>query len=612
MSHIDSQVRAARRILLLNRWLRQWGWCLGAVASMWIVILLVDRLAGIDFPLHWVALGGFLLSLVVSCVWMLLTGEAELQAAVALDKAAGLRERVSSSLQVRSMDDPFARAVQADADRVLAGLSARRLMPLQWSGSLSFGGVILLIGALLLLLPEFDLIKKKEAEASTQHMAQAASRMREVVAQPVSALSQLAEKNADEELNKQIKELEDALKPEMDKDPDVLRREAVKKLDKLQDTLKSKANEDRFKALDETRKRLKQMSSPEDPKGEAAKLLESLSSGDFEQARKETRELQERLAQRAREGKLDEKQAEQIKKQLNEIAQKLEQAAQDKQSEREMQNMGMSRQDMERVLEALAKKDPKQLEKLAKELAERMKEQGVTQEQLERMMEKMAQRMEASKSLKEMAEKMANAGKQLEQGNTEAAQDELSEASDQLSEMEQLEQAMNELEAQMSMLDDARDELGKGEGEGEGEGQDGQCQGCDGKGFRKDGAPCPHCNGTGQGMGGAGRGSGPRERDDNVDVAFRNTKAKLKNMRGGKIVSQQYVKGQHLKGKSEVEFYDAATAAEIDATDALNRDRIPRAYRKGVRNYFDRLGDSFKPDQPAPKDEPATKSDDKK
>ena len=75
-------------------------------------------------------------------------------------------------------------------------------------------------------------------------------------------------------------------------------------------------------------------------------------------------------------------------------------------------------------------------------------------------------------------------------------------------------------------------------------------------------------------------------------------------MKGGKIVSQQFVKGQHLKGKSEVEFYDATSAAEIDATDALNRDRIPRAYRKGVRNYFDRLGDEFKPDK-SEKPEPA-------
>jgi hypothetical protein len=50
-----------------------------------------------------------------------------------------------------------------------------------------------------------------------------------------------------------------------------------------------------------------------------------------------------------------------------------------------------------------------------------------------------------------------------------------------------------------------------------------------------------------------------------------------------------------LKGQSQVEYQEAATAAEIDATNALDKDRVPRIYRKAVRNYFDRLGDRFKP-----------------
>ncbi|RIK64187.1 MAG: hypothetical protein DCC65_14855 [Planctomycetota bacterium] len=593
MSILEKQVRQARRRLWLNRWLRIWGWCLFGSGCIWTALLLVDRLLGIDFPLEWLALGGACISLVVSVVWLACTQDPELAAAIELDRAAGLRERVSTCLEVPSADDPFAAAVHADAERSVAGLSARRLIPVQWSGSLSYGSAMLIVAALLLLLPEFDLLKKKEAQAGLQSQIAAASRMREVVAQPVSALSQLAEKQGDEELNKQIKELENALKPDVQKDPDVLRRETVKQLDKLQDALKNKANEDRFKALDETKKRLRQMAAPEDAKGEAAKLIESMAAGDFQEAQKELKKLQENLAKRSRDGKLDPKQAEEMRKQLNELAQKLEKAAQDKQSQREMENMGMSKQDIQRVLDALAKKDPQQLEKLAKELAERMKDQGVSKEQLEKMIEKLAQRQEACKSLKEMGEKMANAGKQLEQSNTESAQEELSEAGEQLSEMEQLEQQLNEMEAQMSMLDEARDQLGDGEGEGEGQ-NEGKCSHCQGKGFRKDGAPCPNCNGTGDGMGGQGRGSGKRDRAETSDVDFKNQKVKGKNTKSGRVISQQYVKGEHLKGKSQVEFQDAATAAEIDATDALNRERIPRPYRKGVRNYFDRLGESFK------------------
>lgn len=592
MGTLDRQVRQAQRRLWLNRWLGQWGWCFFASTCLWTVLLLVDRLFGYDLALGWFGLAGLALSLLASGAWLSMTREPGIHAAVALDHAAGLKERISTGLQVRGNSrDPFAAAVVADAERCVAGLSARKLIPLRWTGSLSYGTAMLLVGALLLLLPEFDLLQREEAQAAAQAQRAAMSRMREVVAQPVTALSQLAEKHADGELDRQVKALEDALRQEAGKDPEVLRREAVKQLDKLQDTLKNKTNEDRFKALDETKKKLRQMGGPEDPKGEAAKLIEAMRSGDFEQAQKELKELQEKLAQRAREGKIDPEQAEQMRKQLSELAQKLQQASEDTQSKREMQNMGLSEKDMERVLNALAKKDPAQLEKLAKELAERLKEQGVTQGQLQKMMEKMAQRQEACKAMKEMGQKMADAAQKLEKGDTEAALDEMGEAGEMLSEMEQLEQQLNELEAQMSQLDEAREGLNESDSE-----VTGKCKPCGGKGFRKDGAPCPHCMGTGECMSGGGRGAGNRDRDDSVDVDFRNEKARVKTARGGRIISQQHVKGEHLKGKSEAEFFDAASAAEIEATDALNRERIPRAYRKAVRNYFDRLGDEFKPE----------------
>ena len=73
------------------------------------------------------------------------------------------------------------------------------------------------------------------------------------------------------------------------------------------------------------------------------------------------------------------------------------------------------------------------------------------------------------------------------------------------------------------------------------------------------------------------------------------SKAKIKTRKGGAIIGQMFVKGRQLKGSTDVEFYDAATAAEIDATDTLNKERIPRIYRKGIKNYFDRLGDSTRP-----------------
>jgi hypothetical protein len=61
-----------------------------------------------------------------------------------------------------------------------------------------------------------------------------------------------------------------------------------------------------------------------------------------------------------------------------------------------------------------------------------------------------------------------------------------------------------------------------------------------------------------------------------------------------------------------VEFQEAATAAEVDATNALDKDRVPRIYRKTVRNYFDRLGDRFKPPEAKTKEAEKPATDEKK
>lgn len=591
MTVIQRQVRNAKHRLWLNRWLRQWGWWLLAATLAWTIAWLAARLFALHLPMAWAALAGLAVSLVGSLVCLAVTREQDPLAAAALDEAAGLKERVSTGLHVsQSTDDPFAQAVVADAQRAVTGLSARQFIRLRWPRSLSLSAMMLMIAMLSLTLKEFDLLGKKEARAANETQQAALNRVRSAVAKPVSAIQKIAESNPDPTIDKEIKALQDAMKK--DGDPNVVRREAAKRLDRLEDALKSKADADRFKALGETKKRLKQMGESADPKGELSKLIEAMSSGDFKEAQEQIKKVQDQLAKHARDPKADPEKVAQMKKQLEELSNKLQKAAEDKQSEREMKNAGLSEKDIQRVLDTLAKKDPQQLEKLAKEMAERLKEKGMTKEQMEKLLNKIQERQQAAKQCEKMAEKMSGAAKQLEKGDAEAAKDQLGEAEQMLSEMEQMEQTMNELEGQMAQLDQARSDLNN-EGDEEHE-DDLQCKQCNGTGFRQDGSPCPHCKGTGQGPGGRGRGMGPRERDDNVQVGFENKKEKTLQNKNGSIISQQFVKGRPLKNQSETELFDAAKAAEVDATDSLDRERIPRIYRKGVRTYFDRLGDQFK------------------
>ena len=49
------------------------------------------------------------------------------------------------------------------------------------------------------------------------------------------------------------------------------------------------------------------------------------------------------------------------------------------------------------------------------------------------------------------------------------------------------------------------------------------------------------------------------------------------------------LRGVNIKGSSKVQFQEAVTAAQSDARNALNQDKVPRAYRDSVRDYFDDL-----------------------
>lgn len=587
MSKLQEQVRAAQRKLWINRWLVQWGWALLVSAGVWAIVVLTERLFVFGIPLGWTALACFGGGFLVSVAWLIASRDPIMAAAVALDKATGLHERVSTCVHVRAAPrGPFEHAVIADAENRIAGVPAARFVPLRWTSSLSLGSAMSILALLLVLLPPFDLLKNQEAQAGNSDRLRELNRIKSEIQPPVSILTKIAEKNPDLDVRKDLKELEDALRQDTPKSADAIRRETAKTLDRFQDALKNKADSDQFKALRETKKRLRQIAETADPKSQLSKLSDSLAAGDFAEAQKEINKLKEELAKRAKAGDSDPQQTKKLQNQLEELSKQIQQAAQDKQSQRELENAGLSEADAKRILQNLAKKDPEQLKKTAQELAERLKNSGMTQEQIQQMLQKMQQRQKACNQCNKMSQQMQQAAQQMGQGNLESAMDELGQAGEMLNEMEQMEQALNDIESQMADLNNSRDDMQQGEGQQ-------QCQNCGGTGFRPDGSPCPHCNGSGQGPQGGGRGSGARQRNDDAKTDTRSVKADVKTRNQGRIIGKQFVKGMMMKGESAVELHDAAAAAEIEATDDINRGRIPRSYRENVKRYFDKLGDDY-------------------
>ena len=98
-------------------------------------------------------------------------------------------------------------------------------------------------------------------------------------------------------------------------------------------------------------------------------------------------------------------------------------------------------------------------------------------------------------------------------------------------------------------------------------------------------------------MGQLGQGRGGRAGEEKTDVAFKTERGKVHTGRGA-IVGQFLVDGEQVKGETKSNLVEVVSAAERDASDRINRDRIPRQYHKAVRAYFSNIQRSMKGSKP--------------
>ena len=82
---------------------------------------------------------------------------------------------------------------------------------------------------------------------------------------------------------------------------------------------------------------------------------------------------------------------------------------------------------------------------------------------------------------------------------------------------------------------------------------------------------------------GQGRGGIASERQ--TSVAFKMERGKVPVGRGA-IIGQFLVDGEQVKGDVSEEVTELFSAAQRDASDRINRDRLPRQYQKAVKAYF--------------------------
>ncbi len=450
MTQLDRHIRTTQHRLWLNRWFHDVCLCGAIAGAAFTVIVIIQRLFEFSMPMLWVGVGLAAAALFASLLKTIARREDAAIAAATLDEAAGLRERLSSGQYCVGVDDPFAQAVVADAERVSQAISVRSHIRLSPPRPLGIAVVAFVLAGMSFLVPA-GLLKSTEAKESTKQSTEreqahvAVKRQLDAVRQMTESTPALAEFTDD------LTGLEKIPGGKLERPADI-RHEAIKKIDKLEDAVKEKLAGEKYEAVPEMRKLLRGLKTPSSGEAPSEKLAQALSKGDFKAAKEEVQALREQLATLKSEE--DKELVEKMSKQLSDLAKQLEQLAKDEQLAQKLEQLGIKKEDLERMLEKLSKADLDQLKK-------QLEEKGLSQQQIEKMAKQLQQKQAAGATAKQLAKAMKQGASAGEKGQTSEAMEGLQQAGEQLSELEQLEQEMNQLEATASALQDAKQNIDK-------------------------------------------------------------------------------------------------------------------------------------------------------
>jgi len=573
MTEIQRQVRTAQFRLWANGFLGWTCWCLTAAAGAMAAVVTFDRLYGLGWPLGWIAPGLATAGVAAALIGSYLRRADAPGAAAALDQAAGLRERISTGLYCEQaaavQGDEFAHAVVADAQRVGHSLSVRQHLRLRLPFAGVYAVLAAIVPALLLLLPSGLLVEDPLKNSNGE--SEDVTRAKVVVQRRLEEVKKLSQVNpALKELSQDLEKLDQPPEGKLDT-PQQVRNEAIKKIDRMADSLREQRQDEKFGQVDQLQKMLRTIQPPSGENRTAVdKLTKALASGDLKAASEQIKAAQEELAKM----KLPEDAAkiQQMQQQLESLSKKLEAVAENQQLKEKLEQAGVKKEDIERMLQTLDKKDLDQLK-------EQLQKQGLSQKDIEKLAEQLQKQQQAGASCKQMSQALSQAASAAAQGQMGQAMSDLESAGETLSEAEMLEQEMNQLDSALADLQDAKNDLDNG------------CSQCNGTG-QVSGRRCGQCRGTGNGRGGMGdkpgQGQGGLAQEEQTATGFKIERSKVETTRG-RIVGQFLVDGQQVKGEVADELADTVAAEEREATDLIYRDRIPRQYQKSVKEYFSTL-----------------------
>jgi len=553
MNTIETQVCRARRRLVFARFAHLACWALFVAWFISATAILARAIWVLPFDVatwDWAWFGGSsVIAVLFAAGVAIYTAPTLAQVAGEVDSRFGLRERLSSVFALPSHDrgTPMGQALVADAMRRAEPLDVRdrfSLSPtrLGWLPTLPAALVVLamLIGPAIAPDPQSEWTP--ELVSQTDQVKTAAEALKRKVRQQRDRAEATGLKDAEDFFKKLEADIDKLTnRPSLDqKDAMIAMNDIKKQLDQRRDEL---GTPDQMKAA------LSKMEDME--RGPASNVVKAMQKGDFAEAQKQVKELAEKM----RDGKLTEKEQQQLKKQVEQIRDKLNDAA--KKNEQAKQQL------------------QQQIDQAKKE--GRGEDAAKMQQQLNELEAKDAQMQQ----MQQMAEAMNQAAQAMKDGKSGEAADALQEMADQLGEMQAEMDQLQDLNDTIEDFAQSKDQM--------------RCSSCSGQG-------CSQCKGGGQGDSedgepgdGMGRGTGKGDRpEEETETGTYDTQVRGQPKAGRGVIAG-FADGPNRKGVSREEIKDAVIGAINETSDPLENQTLPRVERDHTREYFDRLRQGPKP-----------------
>ncbi|MEM9187168.1 MAG: hypothetical protein AAGB00_11800 [Planctomycetota bacterium] len=549
MDNLLEQVKRARGKMTRDLLLSQVGWWLfGALVVAALAIAAPKVFAIPGLPQRWAEMwlsGAAAVGLFGAGITTYLCRSGAMDAAVEIDRRFGLRERVASSLSLPEAEheSEVGLALINDAARSVERIDVSDEFPVR-VGRPAWLPLVPAVVAFALM----TLVGDREPAAATTRPPAAANAQQ--VKKSTEALRKKIEKKIKEAEDKEkLKDATNLLREvkrgveEVERKKDAGRKQTAVKLNDLAKQLEDRKKQlGGSKAIENELKKLKNFG-----KGPAEKAAEAMKQGNFDKALKEIERMMKQLA----EGKMPSEEQQKLGEQLGKMKEQLEKA---------VNAQKQAAEDLQKQIEQQQRKgNNKEAQKLQQKL------------------DQMQQQQQQMDKLQELANKMGQAQKAMENGDQQAAADAMQQMSDQL---DQMQQEIDEME----MLSDAQDQIEMAK-------QAMGCQDCQGGGQgQQAGGGQRQGKGEGQGMG-KGQGAGPRP-DEKNDTRMRDSRVR-QNPGAGSSTFGGLVKGPQKKGDVRETLKEALAPSEVAEAEAVDDERLPRARREHVEEYFKKLRDKL-------------------